>query len=238
MLIIPAIDLLDGKVVRLSQGRKESAKIYSDNPVATALKWIECGAKTLHIVDLNASFEEGDNLKVIKEMVKLKVELEAGGGIRTFERAEQLLEMGVQRLILGTKAMDEHFLTLFLEKFRESTCVSVDVLDNRLRTYGWRRQTEVNFLEFIKFLIDKGVKWIVYTDILKDGTLKGPNIENIKKLATLAGPNYIISGGISSLADLRLINKEAPFIYGVILGRALYEGRIDLKEAFALFATR
>jgi phosphoribosylformimino-5-aminoimidazole carboxamide ribotide isomerase len=237
MLIIPAVDILDGKVVRLYRGKRELSKVYSEDPVKTAQGWIDAGAELLHVVDLNATFGQGDNLGLISQIAKLGISLQVGGGIRTIERAKRLLNMGVARIILGTKATDENFLATALETLGERLGVSVDTWAGLVRYDGWRKQSGLFFVDFIKGLLSKGVKWIIYTDIVRDGTLTGPNIENIKMLAQLEGPNYIISGGISSIDDLKMIKKEAPHIYGVIVGKSLYEGKINLGEALTLFKT-
>jgi phosphoribosylformimino-5-aminoimidazole carboxamide ribotide isomerase len=233
MKVIPAIDLLDGKVVRLYQGKKESAVVYSSDPVSVASRWIQEGATALHLVDLSASFGEGDNLPVISRIAQLGISIEVGGGIRDFERAEELLAMGVDRCILGTKAIDLDFLDQFLKKFKDKTAVSVDAWGGKLRSHGWRLQTETPFLDFIEVLIKKGINWIIYTDIAKDGSLQGPALENVKGLADLKGPNYIVSGGISNIDDIIRIQKEAPFVWGLIVGKSLYEGTLNLRDAIS-----
>lgn len=234
MKIIPAIDLLDGKVIRLYQGKKESVTVYSDNPLEIACQWIREGAGTLHVVDLSASFGEGDNLEVIRKLAGLGIQIQVGGGIRSLQRGEELLNMGVNRVIVGTKATDEDFLKTFIKEFKEKVAVGVDIFEGKMRCEGWCKETDLNFLDFVKSLIDEGVKWIIYTDISRDGTLKGPGMENIKKLAFLKGPNYIVSGGIATIEDLKLIKEKTPFIYGIITGKALYEKKINLREALSL----
>ncbi len=234
MKIIPAIDLLDGKVIRLYQGKKELVKVYSDNPLEMACHWIKDGASILHIVDLNASFGEGNNLEVIREIAGLGIQIQVGGGIRSLRRGEELLNMGIKRIIIGTKATDEDFLKTFIKEFKEKVAVGVDIFEGKVRSEGWCKETDLDFVDFVKNLIDKGVDWIIYTDISRDGTLKGPAMQNIKKLAPLKGPNYIVSGGIAAIEDLKRIKKEMPFIYGVITGKALYEKKINLKEAISL----
>lgn len=235
MKIIPAIDLYNGNVVRLYQGKKDQCKVYSNDPVSVARKWIEEGAELLHIVDLNASFDEGNNIGLIKEITGLGAETEVGGGVRTFNRAEKLFACGVTRLILGTKALDTDFLTTLIKTYNDKIAVSVDTSKGKVATFGWRTKTELTYLDFIQHLIEGGVRWIVYTDITKDGTLTGPSIGQMKKLSSFTGPKYIISGGVGAIKDLKLIKKELPFIYGAIVGRALYEKTITLKSALSLF---
>ncbi|MBN2483763.1 MAG: 1-(5-phosphoribosyl)-5-[(5-phosphoribosylamino)methylideneamino] imidazole-4-carboxamide isomerase [Candidatus Omnitrophica bacterium] len=231
MLIIPAIDLYNGKVVRLYQGKKESCIVYSDDPLGMAEKLRDEGASLIHIVDLNASFGDGENEKVIHTIANAGIPLETGGGIRTFEKAERLIDLGVKRVIIGTQATDEAFLDSLLAGFKEKVAVSVDVLDGIFRTKGWQEASTVSFLEFVRYLAGKGVNTVIYTDIAKDGTLAGPSIEEVKKLKTITGPEYILSGGIGSMEDLALVRKEAPFVYGVIIGKAFYEGKINIKKA-------
>ena len=231
MKIIPAIDLYNGNVVRLYQGRKGQCKIYSTEPLKVAEKWIKEGAMLIHIVDLNASFDEGDNLEIIKKIVGLGVEVEAGGGIRTFDRAQDLIACGISRIIMGTKALDDCFLTALIELYSDKVAVSVDAFNGKVATHGWQMQTDIEYFDFIKGLTDKGVNCVIYTDISKDGTLKGPSIDHMKKLACFSDSRFILSGGVGNLNDLKLIKKELPFVYGIIVGKALYENKLSLKDA-------
>ncbi|OQX87536.1 MAG: 1-(5-phosphoribosyl)-5-[(5-phosphoribosylamino)methylideneamino]imidazole-4-carboxamide isomerase [Candidatus Omnitrophica bacterium 4484_70.2] len=235
MVVIPAIDILDKKVVRLYQGRRELSKVYSDSPLSVAQRWKEEGAKLLHIVDLNASFGDGNNLEVVKEIVRLKIDVELGGGIREEKRAEEVFGIGVKRVIISTQALDDVFLTYLLKKYPFRVGVSVDVAKGRFMREGWQKASEINVFDFIHLLIKKGVEWIVYTDICKDGTLSGPNIKEIEKLASFKGARFIISGGIRSIDDIKKIKEGLPSAYGVIVGKALYEGRLHLKEATEFF---
>jgi len=235
MKIIPAIDLLDGKVVRLFQGKKELSTVYSKDPVSVAQQWIDAGADLLHIVDLSASFGDKDNTEIISKIAGLGVDIEVGGGIRYTDTADKLIDSGVSRIILGTKAMDSKFLTSLLEKYKDKVAVSVDAQNGKVMTHGWQSSTELDYLVFIKDLVSKGVKWIVYTDISKDGTLEGPSIEQMKKMGFILGTHFILSGGVGTLEDLRLVQKELPFVYGAIVGKSLYEKTLDLKQAIALF---
>jgi len=231
MLLVPAIDILDGKVVRLYQGRKERKKVYFQNPCEVAKMWQERGASLIHIVDLNASLGEGNNLEVIEEILKLKIKSQVAGGIRDLGKIEKLLAWGAERVVIGTKALEERFLKKVINLCGEKVAVSVDVSGEKVSCEGWKKRTEIDYLEFIHFLEEKGVKYVIYTDILRDGTLKGINIEKIKKLSSFKEIFFVIGGGVKDLGDLELIKKEASFIKGVILGKALYEGRIDFEEA-------
>jgi phosphoribosylformimino-5-aminoimidazole carboxamide ribotide isomerase len=224
-------------VVRLTKGDPNQSKAYSQTPLEIAKKWQKEGAKLLHLVDLSAALGEEDNLKIIKEIIKVvKIKIEVGGGIRDLKKAEEIVSLGAERVIIGTKSMDEVFLGRLLKSLgNERVAVSVDVVDGVVSVGGWQKRTSLKELDFITFLKDKGVKWIIYTDISRDGTLKGANLEAFKKLSSFKEMKIIVSGGVSNLDDLSKIKKELPFVFGVIVGKALYEKRIDLKEAISIF---
>lgn len=234
MVIIPAIDLLNGHVVRLFRGDPSLSKFYSASPVEIAKKWRLEGAELLHIVDLSAALGEKNNQEVIEEIIKeVNIKVEVGGGIRTLEKAQKLISLGVERIVIGTKGVDEKFLKQIVDSLgKEKVAVSVDVIHSFLAVEGWQKKTELKGIDFITQLKDKGIKWIIYTDISRDGTLKGADYEEIKKLAGFKNVNIIFSGGISSLSDIKKIKEDMPFIWGVIVGKALYEGKIDLSKAF------
>jgi phosphoribosylformimino-5-aminoimidazole carboxamide ribotide isomerase len=233
MLIIPAIDLYQGKVVRLFKGDINRSKVYSDNPLGVARQWEAQGAKFLHLVDLSAAFEQGDNLAAIKSIIKsLKIKVEVGGGIRDLRKAKALISLGVERVIIGTKGLDDNFLTQALKAVgAEKLAVSVDVKDSFVAVCGWQEKTTVTYLEFIDHLKKKGIKWIIHTDISRDGTLKGVDLEILKQLSVYKDINLIISGGISSLEDIKNIKKQVPLVWGIILGKALYEAEVSLCQA-------
>jgi len=232
MIIIPAIDLYQGKVVRLTKGDPKRSKVYSDDPVAIAKKWEAEGAKLLHLVDLSAALGEGDNLAVIKSIIEsVNIDVQLGGGIRDIKKAKQLLSLGVKRIIIGTKALDEDFLNKLLKSLdKERIAIGVDVLDSCLAIEGWKKKTDLSGLDFIAYLQLKGIKYIIYTDISRDGTLQGLNCGQITKLSIFSDMNIIASGGVASLEDFRQIMQCAPFIWGVIVGKALYEGKFTLLE--------
>ncbi|MDD5585116.1 MAG: 1-(5-phosphoribosyl)-5-[(5-phosphoribosylamino)methylideneamino]imidazole-4-carboxamide isomerase [Candidatus Omnitrophica bacterium] len=236
MLIIPAIDLLDGKVVRLTRGDPKQSRVYSEDPVATAQRWLEAGTSLLHVVDLSAAFDKGDNLSFIREIIRtVKIKIEVGGGIRDINRAQELIALGVERIIVGTKSLDEKFLTSLIKSVGpDRIAVGVDVKDSYVATHGWQKTTKVKGNDFIASLYTKGVRWVIYTDISRDGTLSGPNISEVKSLVSFKDLNCILSGGVSSLEDLKQIKKDAPFLKGVIVGKALYEGTIELSQALHL----
>ena len=232
MLVIPAIDLYKGKVVRLTKGDPNHSKIYSDDPVAIAKKWESLGAKFLHVVDLSAALDQGDNLQIIKNILsQVAIKIEVGGGIRSLDKAKELIASGAERVIIGTKGVDEGFLNSLIEAIgKEKIVVGVDTINSNLAVEGWKKQTDFSSSDFMAYLQLKGIKWVIYTDISRDGTLDGVNIEEIKKLSVYKDMNIIFGGGVSSLEDIKKIEDKASFIKGVIVGKALYEGKIDLKN--------
>ncbi len=238
MLIIPAIDIKDGCVVRFIQGRLDK-KIYSRDPVKTAKHWAKQGAKLIHVVDLDGAFSGiPKNLGAVKQIAKaVDVPIQFGGGIRNIGMVEKLLAFGIRRIILGTKAAeDRNFLKKAFKKFKDKIIVSIDTKAERVLTKGWQSSYgKTDILKFAHSLKDIGFKQVIYTDVLKDGTLKGPNIKGTRNLLKETGLNVIASGGISSLNDIqRLKLLEKKGLVGVIIGKALYEGRFTLAEALKL----
>jgi len=238
MLIIPAIDLRGGKVVRLFQGKFNCQKIYSCDPVKVAKHWARQGAKFLHIVDLDgASSGVSKNLDVLEKIIaEVGMPFEFGGGIRSIQAISKLLKLGAQRVVLGTKAAtDLEFLKQAWKKFGERIIVSIDAKDGLVLIKGWNRPASKGALDFAKELKKIGFKQLIYTDISKAGTLAGPNILAIKELLKATGLNVIASGGVSGLKDLLKLNKlKKQGLSGVIIGKALYEGRFTLVEALKL----
>ncbi len=236
MLIIPAIDIQDGCVVRFTQGAQDK-KVYSTDPVKTAKHWVKQGAEIIHIVDLDGAFSGSPkNFNIVIQIVKtIDVPIQFGGGVRKIETIKQLLDYGVQRVVLGTKAIeDKEFLRKVFEKFKDKIIISIDAKNGHILTKGWKTKFSGcgNALEFSALLKGIGFKQVIYTDVSKDGTLKGPNIQDIKRLLKKAGIGIIASGGISNLDDLRrlkLLEKEG--LVGAIVGKALYEGRFTLSQA-------
>ena len=233
MLIIPAIDLYKGKVVRLTRGDPSCSKIYSDNPVEVAKRWQSEGASLLHVVDLSAALGEGSNAQAVKDILEaVNIDVEVGGGVRDIKTAKEYIDAGALRVIIGTKGLDEDFLNnLMQEVGKEKIVVGVDVIDSCMAIEGWKTTTDFNGLDFIAYLQLKGVQWIIYTDISRDGTLDGVNFEEIQKLSLYREMSIIFAGGISSMQDLKKIKENAPFVKGVISGKAIYEGKINLKDA-------
>jgi len=235
MLIIPAIDLKDGAVVRFVQG-KFSKKVYSKDPVKVARHWVSQGAKFLHVVDLDGAFSGiPKNLKLVKDIARgVSVPVEFGGGVRNLEAIKNILKIGVARVVLGTKAVeDATFLKKAFLKFKEKIIVAVDAKKGKVMVKGWKAgYKNTDAFKFCLFLKQAGFKELIYTDTLKDGTLSGPNIKEIKKLLKITGIKVIASGGISKLADLdKLKRLENEGLSAVIVGKALYEGRFTLPEA-------
>lgn len=238
MLIIPAIDLQDGCVVRFVQG-KFNKKIYSRDAVKTAKHWVKSGAKWLHIVDLDGAFSgKPKNLNIVKKIAKaVDVPIEFGGGIRDLQSAKEVLTAGIKRVVLGTMAVeDKTFLKKAFAKFKEKIIISIDARNGRVMTKGWKEANKrKDAVSFARELKEIGFKQAIYTDTLKDGTLSGPNIKGLKELLKKAGLNIIASGGISSLDDIsRLKSLEKDGVIGVIIGKALYEGKFTLIQALKL----
>jgi phosphoribosylformimino-5-aminoimidazole carboxamide ribotide isomerase len=232
MNIIPAIDLLGGKAVRLLKGDYNKVTVYSDDPAAVAESFERAGAKYLHVVDLDgakdgttANFE---TIKKITERTSLSVEV--GGGIRTLERVKQYIDIGVDRVIIGTAAVtDPEFLSEAVRLYGERIVVGVDIKDGFVAIKGWLEVSALSCKEFCKKLEDLGVKTIICTDISKDGMMSGTNLELYRRLNSDFAIDFVASGGVSSLEDIKAL-KEMN-VYGAILGKALYTGAIDLSEA-------
>lgn len=233
MIIIPAIDLYNGKVVRFVKGNPLQSTVYSDNPLDVARRWQKQGAQIIHVVDLSAALGEADNLKIIEKILKeIDVDIELGGGIRSVEAAKKNLSYGAKRIIVGTKSLDEGFLEELINNFgAEKIAVSVDVKEGFVATKGWKEKSTLKPMSFIENIIVKGVKWIIYTDVSRDGTLQGVNLDAFSEFSQFKSVNFIASGGVSSLDDLKNLKKKLPFIWGCICGKALYDNKFKLKEA-------
>ncbi len=235
MLLIPAIDLKDGKCVRLRQGRMEDETIFSDNPVEIAGRWVEAGARRLHIVDLNGAFAgEPVNAGVVHEIAQAYPDLpiQIGGGIRDAETIETYLEAGVKYVIIGTKAVKEpHFVKDICLEFPGHIIVGLDAKDGKVATDGWSKLSKHDVIDMAKIFEQNGVEAIVYTDIGRDGMMTGVNIESTQKLAQSINIPVIASGGITNLDDIKLLCAVAgDGITGAITGRAIYEGTLDFAE--------
>ena len=233
MLILPAIDLKDGKAVRLTKGLMDTAKIYSDEPWQVAKKFEELGSEWLHLVDLNGAFAgEPKNLEQIKKIIQnTELKVEIGGGIRDEDTIKMYLDLGVSRVILGSIAVkNPQFVQEMASKY--PVAVGIDAKDGYVAVEGWAEVSQMKATDLAKEFADAGVEVIIATDISKDGTLSGVNIDFIKSIADASGLNVIASGGVRDINDIKkLINNK---IYGTIIGKAFYEGTIDLKEVFNL----
>jgi len=238
MLLIPAIDIRGGNCVRLVQGKLEQETIFSKDPIFVAKLWQAQGAKRIHIVDLDGAFSGViQNLELIAEIVKsTSVPIQVGGGIRDMDTIERVLSSGVSKVILGTSAI-YHTETLKkgLKKFGDKIMVSIDSLDGKVAIGGWKEITAVRAVDLGKRMEEIGVREIVFTDIKKDGLLKGPNVKGIKAFAQKVGVPVIACGGISSLDDVKKIKELEQYgVYGMIIGKALYTGNIKLQEAIGI----
>lgn len=236
MIIIPAIDLKEGLCVRLLQGRKDDSTVYSTDPVATALRWQAYGAKLLHVVDLDGAFT-GDQ-KNIESIVAIRkavsMEIEVGGGIRDLARIDQLLGLGINRVILGTVAIEQPELVKeACAKHPGRILVGIDAKNGYVAVKGWVEVTTVLATDLARRMQDVGAAGIIYTDIAKDGMLAGPNIEATAELVRSLSIPVIASGGVSSLDDIRNLCNILN-LFGAISGKALYSGAIDLGEAIKI----
>ncbi|MBP7653308.1 1-(5-phosphoribosyl)-5-[(5-phosphoribosylamino)methylideneamino]imidazole-4-carboxamide isomerase [Candidatus Dependentiae bacterium] len=238
MIIIPAIDLKDGKCVRLLQGDYSQSKQYFTNPIDQALEWQDSGAQLIHIVDLDGAKDgTGKNYKIIESIIKsIKIPVEVGGGIRDIETVKYLIGIGVKYLVIGTAAVkDSGFLNKIISCYQENITVGIDAKNNYIATDGWIKNTELDYLQFSQNIEKIGCKRIIYTDISRDGMMTSPNFNNIKLLADTVKCDIIASGGVSSLADLTALKQsDRNNIKGVIIGKALYEKRFTLKEAIKI----
>ena len=242
MLLIPAIDLKDGKCVRLRQGRMEDSTVFSDDPVAMAERWVEAGARRLHLVDLNGAFAgQPVNAQVIRRIAQTFPDLpiQVGGGIRDQQTVETYLDAGVQFVIIGTKAVqDPHFISDLCLEYPGHVIVGLDAKDGRVAINGWSKLSKHDVVDLAQIFERYGVEAIVYTDISRDGMMQGVNVEATVRLAQAITIPVIASGGVSTLDDVRaLCAVEKEGIMGAIIGRALYDGAIDLVEAQQLANT-
>ena len=237
MTIFPAIDLRDGKCVRLLRGDFAKETIYSSNPEDVALRWVREGAEYLHVVDLDGALAgKPQNTEVIKKILSsVQIPIEVGGGIRTLETIENTLELGVKRVILGSVAVQNRSLVKeACQRYRDHVVVGIDAKDGITVIDGWGVSGGIPAVKLAKELASFGLKTIIYTDISRDGTLSGVNIEATSKLAIESGVDIIASGGVKSLEDIHALKKrEVDGIIGVIAGKSIYEGTLSLSEAIA-----
>ena len=237
MLVIPAIDLKNGRCVRLTEGREESARIYDGDPEEVAREYERAGAQLLHVVDLDGAFlgAASENQKIICRIAKgVKIPLEVGGGVRSVDDIRNLLEsVGARYVIVGTLAIEKpDALKEAIDKFGDSIIVGIDARGNRVATRGWTETTQADALAFARHVASAGARRIIFTDIARDGRLAGPNFEMTREVARASGCRVTASGGVSSLDDIAKLGAlEADGVDSAIVGKALYEKRFTLKEA-------
>ena len=232
MNIFPAIDLYEKKAVRLYKGNYDEMTVYSENPIEIALDFEKCGAKFIHMVDLEgAKTGETPNIDVVKQVVEeTDLFVEIGGGIRDLEVAERYLNAGVDRVILGTAAVtDESFLISAIKKHGERIAVGADVKDGRIAIKGWLESSQYTLDEFLSRMQSIGVKTVICTDISRDGAMRGTNLALYKELSEKYSMQIVASGGVSTMDDIRELRRME--LYGAIIGKAYYTGAIDLREA-------
>jgi len=234
MTIYPAIDLKDGKAVRLTKGLMDSAKVYSDEPWVLAKKFEELGSKWLHLVDLNGAFAgEPKNLEAIKKIREnSSLHMQLGGGIRDEETIKRYIDLGINRVILGSvAAKNPSFVKEMAKKFR--IVVGIDAIDGYVAVEGWAKTSTMKATDLAKAYADSGVEAIICTDVGRDGTLSGVNAQFTVAIAKASGIDTIASGGVRDISDIKAL-LDTGIIAGVIVGKAFYEGTLDLKEAFEL----
>ena len=239
MKIIPAIDLMNGEVVRLFKGDPNQKTVYSNNPVEIAKKWENSGADMLHLVDLDATLGLGNNYETLKEICQnISIPVQVAGGLRDVTKIANTLEFA-QRVVIGTLVMQlkqseqESILLEMISQFgKDKLVVSIDHVDGEIVTHGWQKNTGLKLQDVTNEFVKDGFSEFLTTNVSKDGTLQGPDIISLKEVCQINGTNIIASGGISKLDDVQDVKKYDP--YGVILGKALYEGLISIEEAKAI----
>lgn len=234
-MIIPAIDIIDGACVRLTQGNYNLKKIYDTDPIRVALKWQKEGAKYLHIVDLDgAKIGSLQNIETISSIAQaLDIPIQVGGGIRSLEHADKLFKAGVSRIIIGTIALENRaLLDDFVHTFADRIIVALDANNGTLVTHGWIQKTKNDYIKTAQELVSIGVKQFMYTDTIKDGMLTGPNYPDIKRLVSAVSVPVIVGGGISNIDHIEKLNKIG--VHSIVVGKALYEEVITLKQINSL----
>ncbi len=236
MVIFPAIDLKNGKCVRLQQGKFDNVKVFNEDPVSVAKEFEKKGAEYIHLVDLDGALEgELVNRAVIEKIVKsVNIPCELGGGIRTIERIEELLDLGISRVILGTIAIKNPKITKeAVKKFGgDRVVIGIDAKHGKVAINGWIDITEKDVVELIKEMENIGVKTVIYTDIEKDGMMQGISYDSVKRILEQTNINIVVSGGVTTIEDIKKLTVlENSKIEGVITGKAIYEGKLDLAEA-------
>ncbi len=238
MIILPAIDILGGECVRLFKGEYGTARKVASDALETVKDFESCGAQFIHLVDLDgAKRGEKTNAELfVKLAAAANIPLELGGGIRDMETVEFYLERGISRVILGSAALkNKEFCKRAVDKYGEKIAVGIDAKDGKVSTSGWLETSDVDYIDFAKEMEAVGVKNIIFTDISKDGTLAGPNLEMLSALSKAVSIDITASGGVKDIKDIENLNNMN--LYGAIAGRSLYDGTLDLREAVALTAS-
>lgn len=236
MQIYPAIDIIDGKAVRLTQGRYDDVTVFNDNPVMAAKEWVDAGATYIHLVDLDgARYGKSFVDRIIKDITtQFNIPVEVGGGVRTLEDVDTRINAGASRVIIGTAAVkNPQLVKEAVEKYADKIAVGVDAKNGMVAVTGWEEVSNISAVDLCLKMKEIGVKTIIYTDISKDGMMSGPNIESTKELIEKTGMDIIASGGVSCMQDIE--NVKNINAAGVIIGKALYNGALDLKQVIADF---
>ena len=238
MIIFPAIDIKDGKCVRLFQGNFEKITSYKRSPVDQATAFFQTGFKDIHIVDLDGALHgKPVNSIIIKEIIKkVKLRIQIGGGIRTIDSITSWINVGVDKVVMGTAAVENiNLLKNACNKFKNKIAIALDVKDGLIALAGWKRQTNISAIDFIKEIENFGISRIIYTDINKDGTKKGPNIKDTIELSKKVKIPLVVSGGVSSIEDVKKIKSLSNLnIEGVIIGKSIYDGDIKINDLVKL----
>ena len=234
MIIFPAIDIKNGKCVRLIKGEFDKITTYENSPINQAKIYFENGFNHIHVVDLDGAIQgKSVNSNIIKEIVRdVSLKVQIGGGIRTIEDISFWLDAGVDKIVMGTAAIENiNFLQIACKKFKNKIAVALDVKDGFVTLSGWKKKTNITAIELIKKIKNFGISRIIYTDVNKDGTKKGPNLKDTIKLSNEVNIPLIVSGGVSSIEDIKKIKSLKPRnIEGVIVGKSIYDGDIKIKE--------
>ena len=241
MIILPAIDLKDGRCVRLRQGDMAAETVYSDDIQAVARNWQEGGAQIIHVVDLNGAVDgEPRNLPQIESVMKaVNVKVQVGGGIRTMETVRRYLHAGVSRVVLGTAALtDRAFLDQACREFPGRILLGLDARDGNVAVKGWTAVSDVKAIDLLKEVSSHAIGAVIYTDIARDGMLSGPNIQALKEVVAQSSFPVIASGGISRIEDLLAVQALGPQVEGAIVGKALYDGKLEYQAAVAALSKK
>ena len=236
MIVIPAIDLRGGRCVRLSQGQAAAQTVYAENPIKVARRWCDEGAEMLHVVNLDAAFNQDDreNLKALERiLLEVNVPVQFGGGVRTLDDVQRIDDLGATRIVIGTTAIENPvLLNQIIDVFGSTIVVGIDARDGKVALRGWEKLSNINAIDFAQKVAEMGIERIVYTDISRDGMLSGINLEATREIAEASGLKVTASGGVATLDDIYAVKELEDYgVDSVIVGKALYEGVFTLDEA-------